>query len=223
MTGLLNELFYKQYFVWIFIIPVFLVVIRYYRNTKIHQQTRKLNYEFCEALSAFSVALQAGYSAENALCAAREDLEKVYGRESDLVREFQSMEHQMSLSVPLEKLFWDLAVRSTLEDFENFAAVFESAKRNGGNMEQIIRRTARMISEKIDVYREIETILAAKKSEHLIMSLMPCAIILYLHLTSPGLLDVLYGNVLGALIMTGCLGIYLFAWWLGNRIVEIQV
>lgn len=223
LTVLVNELFYQHVLAWICGIPCLIIVARSYKRYKIQNQTRKLNYEFCEALSSFSVALQAGYSAENALRAAKEDLKKVYGNGSDLVNEFQMMEHQMNLSIPLEKLFWDLAIRSTLEDFENFAAVFESAKRNGGNMELIIRRTARMIGDKIDVYREIETILAAKKTEQLIMTLMPCAIILYLHMTSPGLMDLLYGNLLGALIMTICLCIYVFAWWLGNRIIEIQV
>ena len=61
-------------------------------------------------------------------------------------------------------------------------------------MNRVIQKTARMLGDKIDVRREIEATLAAKKSEQMIMSVMPAGIIFYLKLTSPGFLDVLYGN-----------------------------
>lgn len=54
-----------------------------------------------------------------------------------------------------------------------------------------------MLGDKIDVRKEIETTLSAKKAEQMIMSLMPAGIILYLQLTSPGFLEVLYGNPFG--------------------------
>ena len=46
---------------------------------------------------------------------------------------------------------------------------------------------------------------------------------LYLKLTSPGFLGVLYGNPFGIAAMTLCLGIYGFSYWLGRKIVDIEV
>ena len=69
----------------------------------------------------------------------------------------------------------------------------------------------------------IEATLAAKKSEQMIMSLMPVGIILYLQMTSPGFLSVLYGNPFGIAAMSICLVIYAAAYWLGRRIVDIEV
>ena len=77
--------------------------------------------------------------------------------------------------------------------------------------------------DKIDVKKEIEATLAAKKSEQMIMSLMPVGIILYLQMTSPGFLSVLYGNPFGIAAMSICLVIYAAAYWLGRRIVDIEV
>ena len=74
-----------------------------------------------------------------------------------------------------------------------------------------------------DVKKEIEATLAAKKSEQMIMSLMPVGIILYLQMTSPGFLSVLYGNPFGIAAMSICLVIYAAAYWLGRRIVDIEV
>ena len=110
-----------------------------------------------------------------------------------------------------------------IEDMENFAAVFYTAKRTGGDMSGIIQTSARMLGDKIDVKKEIETTLAAKKAEQMVMSLMPAGIILYLKLTSPGFLGVLYGNPFGIAAMTLCLGIYGFSYWLGRKIVDIEV
>ena len=57
----------------------------------------------------------------------------------------------------------------------------------------------------------------------MIMSLMPAGIILYLQLTSPGFLEVLYGNLFGICAMSVCLGVYVLSYWMGRRIVDIQV
>ena len=62
-----------------------------------------------------------------------------------------------------------------------------------------------------------------KTAYQMIMSLMPAGIILYLQLTSPGFLEVLYGNPFGVCAMTVCLGIYGLSYWLGKRIVDIEV
>ena len=151
------------------------------------------------------------------------DLERLYGKGTDIVEEFRYIESQQHISVPLEELFLDLGERSQVEDIENFASVFYTAKRTGGDMNRVIQKVTRMLGDKIDVKKEIEATLAAKKSEQMIMSLMPAGIILYLQMTSPGFLSVLYGNPFGIVAMSICLAIYATAYWLGRRIVDIEV
>ena len=90
-------------------------------------------------------------------------------------------------------------------------------------MDKVIQTSARMLGDKIDVQKEIEATLSAKKAEQTIMSFMPAGIILYLQLTSPGFLEVLYGNAFGIFAMTVCLGIYMLSYWMGKRIVDIDV
>ena len=55
------------------------------------------------------------------------------------------------------------------------------------------------------------------------MSMVPGVMILYMQVTSRGFLDVLYHNLPGALVMTGCLGVYLYSFRMGRKIVRIQV
>ncbi len=217
-----NWLFYQN--IWLFLIfPM--IVFFYFRVKKlekIREQQRNLNQQFKDFLESFNVILQAGYSVENAVSGCAKEMERLYGK-TDLVRELYYMESQMKISVPIEKLFLDLGRRSKAEDIESFAVVFQAAKRSGGDLKKILKKTSHMLGDKIEVKKEIEAALAAKKNEQFLMSLMPIGIILYMRLTSPGFLDVLYGNVFGAMVMTVCLGVYGFSYWLGRRIVDIEV
>ena len=52
---------------------------------------------------------------------------------------------------------------------------------------------------------------------------MPLGILAYLTFTSGDFLEVLYGNVLGIVIMSTALGIYLAAIKLSEHILDIQV
>lgn len=218
-----DYLFYKNIWLMLAAVPAAFWYLRWKKRQLIRERRRRLNYQFKDALNALSVAVQAGYSVENAVSACARDLERLYEKGTDILEEFHYIEKQQRVSVPVEELFMNFGERSGVEDIENFAAVFYTAKRTGGDMGKVIQKVARMLGDKIDVKREIESTLAAKKSEQMIMSLMPAGIILYMQMTSPGFLSVLYGNPLGISAMSICLGIYGTAYWLGRRIVDIEV
>ncbi len=218
-----DYLFYKNIWMLLLAVPLPVLYLKWKKKQLIRERKRRLNYQFRDALTAMNVAVQAGYSAENAVRASVKDLGRLYEKGSDILDEFRYIESQLRLSVPVEELFLDLGKRSGVEDIENFAAVFYTAKRTGGDMTQVIQKVARMLSDKIEVKKEIEATLAAKKSEQMVMSIMPAGIICYLKLTSPGFLDVLYGNPFGICAMTVCMVIYGLSYWLGVKIVDIEV
>lgn len=219
----IDFLFYQNWLLMLLAVPISVFYLKQKKKQLIRHRKRNLNYQFKDALNALSVAVQAGYSVENAVSACARDLERIYQKEDDIMKELHYMESQQRVSVPVEELFLDLGERSRVEDIENFASVFYTAKRTGGDLDQVIQKVARMLGDKIDVKKEIEATLAAKKSEQMIMSLMPAGIILYLQMTSPGFLGILYGNPFGICAMSICLGIYMMAYWLGRRIVDIEV
>lgn len=96
----------------------------------------------------------------------------------------------------------EFASRTSEEEVQLFVTVFSMAKRSGGDMIQIIRNAVGQISEKIDVKREIETMMAAKQFEFKIMSVVPFAMICYMKISFPAFMEVLYGNILGVIIMS---------------------
>ena len=53
-----------------------------------------------------NVAVQAGYSAENAVRASVKDLGRLYEKGSDILDEFRYIESQLRLSVPVKSCSW---------------------------------------------------------------------------------------------------------------------
>lgn len=179
--------------------------------------------QFKEAIEALSAALNVGYSVENAMREAYEDIRLLYRKEELIVREFRYMVRQLDMNVTMEAVLNAFAVRTEDEEVRTFVDVFSMAKRGGGDMIGIIRNAVYQIGEKIDVKREIDLIMAAKKLEFKVMSVVPFAMICYIKLSFPEFVDVLYGNPLGIGVMTVCLIIYVASYEIGKRIVEVEV
>ncbi len=187
------------------------------------ERQRKLLDHFGKFISSLHNAMRSGYALENAVSVSEKELEKLYGPADDMVRELLYMKNRLSLNVPAEELFFDLGDRSGIGDIGLFAELVAVAKRTGGNMGKLLDDTWRIICEKIDTGQEIERRLSSVKFEQLIMSVMPGVIILYMRFSFGGFMDVLYGNLKGALIMTACLLLYAGAYLLGRKMVRIEV
>ena len=183
----------------------------------------KFRLQFKEAIQSLSAALSVGYSVENAMRETVKDLRTMYKKEDTILKEFGFMIRQVQMNVPVETTFNDFSNRTGDEDVQTFVTVFNMAKRSGGDTMEIIRNTVKQMSEKIDVERDIENILAAKKMEFKIMTLIPFGMILYLKFSFPEVVDVLYGNAIGVVVMSICLGIYFVSYKVGKKLVEIEV
>ena len=86
-------------------------------------------------------------------------------------------------------------------------------------MAAIIRSSAALIGKRIELRRELSTLLSGKKMELNVMKVMPFAILVYIGMSNPGYFDTLYGNFTGIAIMTGCLAVYMAACALGDRVM----
>ena len=90
-------------------------------------------------------------------------------------------------------------------------------------MMKIMGDTVERIRQKMDVEREIETVVTAKKMEQRIMDVVPFGIVFYVCITSPEFLSPLYGNLPGVCVMTLCLVGYVAALVLSEKILDIKV
>lgn len=223
VTGVIAWLFYRS--VWGFaLFPVVCALYTKSRRKELQKKrTDKLLLEFKDGMQAVSAALLAGYSMENAWREAEKELRELHGEGSLMLTEIQLMNAAVRVNEPLESVLAEFAMRSGCEEIESFAEVLSFAKRSGGDFAKIIRTTVHKLTGRIEVEREISTVLAGKKLEGKVMNVMPMLILAYLTLTSGGFLEALYGNLTGILVMSGALVTYAGALWLSAHILDIQI
>lgn len=220
---LVGHLFYSNLILSSVLVPFIVLFLMNKKKKIIDQRKWQLNLEFKDGLSSLSAALNVGYSLENAFAQAVMDLKLMYNKDSLIVREFEQIVIQLQMNQTVEDLIEDLGSRSGLEDIANFSEVLKTAKRTGGDLIHIIRTTSKIINDKIEVKREIVTLITAKKLEANIMNIIPFGIILYLKTFSSGLLLPLYHNLFGIIFMSLVLiGIYVVS-RISNRIMDIKV
>lgn len=223
IVGVIAAFFYRSLWAIPFLAPVFFLYCAGEKKDMAVNRRKIVQTQFVDAILSVSANQKAGYSIENSFKNAYEDMLLLYGKESIICRELYTIRNGLLNNLLLEKLLFDFGRRSGVEDIIQFAEVFAAAKRNGGNMTEIIERSVSVIDSKVDTEREIGLLLAARQMEQKIMNVVPFGILLYIGLTSRGFFRVLYHNVPGVIIMTVCLTIYIIAVVISRKIVMIEV
>lgn len=219
VKGLAVMVFFAYFFyrsVWglLFLLPVGVLFIRWGRRKERQKQNLEYLEQFKECILSVEASLRAGYAVENAFLESRKDMQMMFGDNCLIARQLLWIQKGLQNNETLEKLLYAVAEECKNEEFLQFAEVFSIAKRNSGNLSATIEIYSTMIAEKLETLQEMQTALAAKRLEQSVMNFMPFAIVLYLDFSNPGYFDMLFHNVSGVLIMTGCMGVYLvaFAW-----------
>ena len=179
--------------------------------------------QFLDYLTAFAGALKAGYSAERAIREGAAQMEILYGKSALICSEMSRLCGQMEMNRSPDDLLAEFAVRSELEDADVFAEVFRIISRSGGDMISVVGNTAEMIGEKLRTQEDIRTAVRGRQFEQTIMNVMPLAILAYMRIVSPGLLENVYGSLPGIVMMTGALGVYAAAFVIGRKMSRIEV
>lgn len=223
ISTILGSIFYKSLIGILILSPIIYIYFKKKRIQLIEERKWKLNQQFRDGILSISAALCAGYSAEHAFAEAYKDLMLIYPEDSLIMKELSYMINQIRMNITVEKVLLELGDRTCIDDIISFAEVFSTAKRTGGDLIKVIKTTSNTISDKIEVKREIVTLITAKRLEANIMKGIPIFIIAYLLYSSPGFLDPLYHNLIGIIAMTILLAGYLAAYLLIDKIVTIDV
>ena len=213
-VGMAAWLFYRSVWGMLLFPAAYLVCVKKYCA---------LLMEFKDAMQSASAALLAGYSIENAWRETEKELLELHGEKGFMAAEVRWMNEGVRMNEPLERLLLSFAARSGCEEIESFAEVFAFAKRSGGDFVHIMQTTVQKLAGRIEVEREVATVLAGKRLEGRIMEIMPLAILAYLQVASGEFLDALYGSVFGVAVMSIAFCCYLAAIKWSEHILDIQI
>lgn len=223
ITILVAFLFYDSMYALILFLGFYFLINKGIEKSEIKKSKMNMKDEFREMILSMASAIESGNSVEHALESVEAEMKLLYGEQSRIVREIHQSLKKIEANYPIEKTFEEMAVGMAIEEVLMFSDTFKVGKRIGGDMNQIIKDTAEIISERIETENEIECHLAGKIFEFRIMCTMPFVIMLYVRLSSPGYFDVLYHNVIGVSIMTAVLVFMWVAYKIGKRVIAIDI
>lgn len=204
------------------LVGIFYIPVR--KKEQLRKRKELLQIQFKDALYFLSVSLSAGKSLETALVETHKSLSGIYpDQDSDMLKELEIMNTRILMNEPVERVFYDLAERSMIEDIKNFADVIMISKRAGANLVEVIKNTSATIREKVEIKQEIETLLAGKRLEQKILTVMPFVMILFLKSSSSDFLAPLTTTFYGRVVMTIALLMILAGQLISQKIMRIEV
>ncbi len=204
-------------------IPVFFLLRKVQKKQCIEKRKGELKKQFLSAVEFLADYLRSGYSVENGLKNSVKELETMYGKESDIVTEWNKVSVEMSVGKTPEDSFQDLGMRSRISEIIDFALLFSLVKRSGGQIAVVIRSYADTISQEFLVEEQLKTMIASKKFEQRVMDLMPVLILLYVKFSSPDLIAALYTTLIGRVVAVISLGAYFFGIYWGEKLTDIHM
>ncbi|WP_248925599.1 type II secretion system F family protein [Paenibacillus hamazuiensis] len=182
-----------------------------------------LNMQFKQALSGISSAIGAGKSVETAFLEAVDDLKLLYPDPNTfIIRELELINRKIEIGGTIEAALLDFSARSGSDDIRNFTDVFVTCKRTGGNLIHVIRRTASIIHEKLEIEQEIAVMMSQKKFESRLLTFAPLVVVGLLAYSSPDYMAPLY-NGIGYVVMSVCLLVLFGCYKMTERIMDIKV
>jgi len=220
--ALVGYLFYESWIIaaiTAFIGAFVLLPIR--KKLIVEKRKKKLELQFRDMLESLSTSIGAGSNAPDAFVTAESDMERQYPDDADIVRELKIINAGIHSNMNIETMLQDFADRSELDDIKSFADVFETCYRKGGDIKVVIKNTHQIISDKLDIKQEMQTVVAANKAEQNAMLVMPIVFVLAIRGFGSEMIDL--SSPVGRLSTTIALIMFTVAYIIGKKILDIRV
>src|SRR5712692_183374 len=187
--------------------------VRFYRARRI----KLFNTQLTEALQQMSNALRAGLTFQQAM--------DQVGRESNapLRQEFGLFTKEVKLGVPAEEALVNMANRVGSEDLELVATSTNIARTLGGNMAEMFETIAATIRERFRLEGKIQSLTSQGKLQGWIVASLPLWIGLFFNWYRPDLMEPMFENAYGYILISIILLLETIGFLLIRRIVAIDV
>ena len=190
-----------------------------YANKLFVRRQRELRLQFRDLLESLSNSYTVGMTASRAFHNAYSDMVTEHGKDAVITKELQLIcAMHDGQGVEIKDMVNDFAERSGLDDVRSFASVYDVATDLGGDVAKVIRETRDMIGDKIEIELEIQTMITGQRSQLNILAIMPIVMAFLTKTFSDG-----PPTTLTIVVKIIALVLFVFAYWLGTKIVDVKV
>ncbi len=192
------------------------------RKTIIQKRKKELNHQFRDMLDSLTTSLGAGKNVNDSFMSVYEDLKVQYDSDAYILKELEVVISGIHNNIAIEDVLEDFGKRSDNEDILSFANVFKISYRKGGNIKEIIRNTHEILSDKMAIAEDIETLVTSNKMEQNIMVVMPIALIGVIKMMSPEF-AANFVTPTGIISTTVSIVFFVIAYFIGKSVLNIKI
>ncbi len=179
------------------------------------RQKQKWEEDFGRYLAELDSYIRLGHSLESGMTEAI--------RKSGLLLSEDWMLKKLEMNVYATDIFRELAERRPTEGLKYFAAVIDSSLQSGSNLHELMSNHILQLQKKLQMEREIQSLLTKAKYESRMLTLFVPLLLLYLKGLSPNFRQIMYLTLSGKMVMAFCLGLYLLASYLCYSMTQIEL
>lgn len=177
----------------------------------------KIEEQLPDALDLMSRALRAGHSFPSALqMVGNEGPEPVSG-------EFRTTFDEINFGVSVQDALGSLAIRVPSTDVRYFVIAVLIQRETGGNLTELLSKISALIRDRLRIRGTIRVLSAEGRLSAWILTILPFALALVLHLVNPKFLAVLWTDRLGWNLLLGALVLMVVGVFWMWRIVKIRI
>lgn len=215
--------FYQNMLLSILFCPLSIFALKFERKRLNEKRKNRMKLQFKDILMSLVSSLAVGRSLESCFYVAHADMKMLYPNiEDEMMLELQIINHRLSNGETLEKSLIDLSNRVEINEFSQFVEALQTCKRSGGDLLSVMRRTANMLGDQIQIDNEIAVLIAQKKMESRMMMCAPFVFIQFLNMTAGDYMASLYSGI-GYVILTIVLILLLVCFWFMNKLTQIKL
>lgn len=184
------------------------------------KRLKELARQFRGFLESLAVALASGMNMHDSLDSTYKDMVMEFGEDEKITKETAEMILGLRNNLAIEDMMLSLGKRSANKDIENFAIIFNVSYRAGGNIKEIVRRTADIIGEKMEISEEIQTAISSNKIQFTAMMIIPVVLTGMLRGMGSSF-NRSFSTPIGIVSVTIAIGIFAGAYVMGQRIMQV--
>jgi tight adherence protein B len=159
------------------------------------KRIEKFRNQFPEALDLIARALRAGHSLNSGMKLAVDEFDDPLGPE------FEETLGEINFGISVGNALKNLAGRIECPELKYFVVAVILQRETGGNLSELIESLAHLIREKFKFQGKVRTLSAEGRLSAVILVAIPFCIALYLKLSNPEYLGVLFSEPIGRIMV----------------------
>jgi tight adherence protein B len=189
----------------------------FFLRIKKRRKTAHIEEQMPDVMDLLARSLRAGHTLASAFELASQETPHPLGTELSMVYEEQR------LGIGLNGALQDMVKRVDSHDLRYFVTGVLIQSETGGSLAELMEKLGHLIRERLKLKMKVQSLTAEGRLSALFMILLPILLFLFLYVSRPEYIMVLFNDPTGKKMLVGSLVSMAIGWYFIRRIIRIDV